>query len=237
VTHAADREHVVRRLESFSDIVIAFGLAEIAFNLVIPPHAALFVTHPFGIVAYVITFAVVASFWSTHNRIFRDFFGPNKIMTFLNFVALAAVGLQVFALQLWLHFRTNPGDTADAGRIYFGIFSITFGTLGVLWALGTFYRWAQLTPELRRLGVKRSIQIGFVVLGAAIGVGSATSSLGSVRFTVASAGNVDQVAAAPTQIFLGLLAGLIVGRVVALLVSRAMERKDRAASKADPAAG
>ena len=70
--HAADREHVVLCLESFSDIVIAFGLAEIAFNLVIPAHAAMFVTHPIGIVAFVMTFAVVASFRLTHNAIYFE---------------------------------------------------------------------------------------------------------------------------------------------------------------------
>jgi uncharacterized membrane protein len=225
--HAADREHIVRRLESFSDIVIAFGLAEIAFNLVMPPRAAFFVTHPIGIAGYIVTFTVVAAFWSTHNRIFRNFFVPHRVMVFLNFVALAAVGLQVFALQIWLHFRVSPADVADAGRIYFGIFSITFGTLALLFASGTFYRWAELTPELRRYGIRRSIQIGCAVIGTAIGVGAGSNALGNVRFEVSAAGNVDQSAAAPMQIFIGFLAGFIIGRIIALLVTRTMSCNDR----------
>jgi Endosomal/lysosomal potassium channel TMEM175 len=223
--HAADHEHIVRRLESFSDIVIAFGLAEIAFNLVIPPHAALFVTHPIGIVAFIVTFGVVAAFWSTHTVIFRNYFVANKIMIFLNFVALAAIVLQVFALQLWLHFRDNVTDNIDAGRIYFGIFSITFGTLSVLWAAGTFYRWPELTPALRRAGIKRSIQIACTVIGTAIGVGLGSSALGNVSFKVGVDGNVDQIASAPAQIFLGYFAGLAIGRVIGFFVTRAPARK------------
>jgi len=74
-----------------------------------------------------------------------------------------------------------------------------------LWAAGTFYRWAELTPELQRFGVKRSIQIACMVLGTAIGVANASHALGSVRVNVAVAGNVEQIVTAQLQIFLGFL--------------------------------
>jgi uncharacterized membrane protein len=226
--HGADRDHIVHRLESFSDIVIAFGLAETAANLIIPDHAVDFVSHPVGIVAFIITFWVVASFWTTHNAIFRNFFAPNKVMIFLNFVALAGVVLLVFSLQLWLHFRNQPNDTIEAARIYFGIYSGTFGTIALLSATGTFYRWAELTPELRRAGVARSIRIGCMALFAAIGVASAHTAAGRIMFAVGDFGNpanTDKIVTMPGQVFLGLLAGFIIGRVLALIVTRVMARK------------
>jgi uncharacterized membrane protein len=227
--HGADRDHTVHRLESFSDIVIAFALAETAWNLLIPPHAVDFISHPVGIAAFVITFWVVASFWLTHNAIFRNFFAPNKIMIFLNFVALAGVVLLVFSLQLWLHFRDSPNDTIEAARIYFGIYAGTFGTIALLSATGTFYRWAELTPELRRTGVARSIRVGSMALGAAIAVGSA-GTFGKITFAVGDFGHTttnDKLVTMPGQIILGLIAGFIIGRVLALIVTRVMARKEQ----------
>jgi uncharacterized membrane protein len=226
----ADRDHIVHRLESFSDIVIAFGLAETATNLVIPAHAVLLVSHPVGIAAFVITFWVVASFWMTHNAIFRNFFAPNKIMIFLNFVALAGVVLLVFSLQLWLHFRNSADDTIEAARIYFGIYAATFGTIALLSVTGTFYRWAELTPELRRAGVARSIRVGSMALGAAVGVAT-SGTFGKITFAIGDFGNPansDKLVTMPGQIFLGLLAGFIIGRVLALIVTRLTARKERA---------
>jgi hypothetical protein len=153
-------ESITRRLESFSDIVIGFSLAQTALNLVMPQHAITFITQPLGIAAFVVTFFVVSQFWWRHSTIFRDYFTPNKPMIALNFIALAAIVLQVYALQLVLHF-IQPGmsetDGGVAARIYAGIFAITFGALALLSGLGTFYNWERLDGALRASGVARTI--------------------------------------------------------------------------------
>jgi hypothetical protein len=215
-----DPEHrVVHRLEAFSDVVIGFSLAQTALNLVVPPHAADFVNRPIGIIAFVFTFAVVASFWSTHNAIFRNFFVPYRLMVFVNFVALGAIVLQVFALQLWLHFGQTPTDGVAAARIYFGIFSITFFNLSLLSGLGTLYRWPDLTAALRRDGVRRTIRIGCTALGTALATGVAAGS-GSVSILVSG----ERIVAAPSQFVLGLILGAIAGRIIAWLATRRMPR-------------
>ena len=128
----ADSDHTLSRIESFSDIVIGFSLAQTALNLFIPPHPADFITRPIGIIGFTFTFAVIATFWWTHSAIFRHFFVINRMMVFFNFVALALIVLQVFALQMWLHFGASTTDDVEAARIYFGIFALTQVTLALL---------------------------------------------------------------------------------------------------------
>ncbi|MBV9232779.1 MAG: DUF1211 domain-containing protein, partial [Candidatus Eremiobacteraeota bacterium] len=93
-------EHLVRRLESFSDIVIAFSLAELTLNLSIPARVEELWHRPLWLSAYVWTFAVVSSLWYSHHRLFVRAFVPAKLAIFLNFVWLATVGLLVYLMQV-----------------------------------------------------------------------------------------------------------------------------------------
>jgi uncharacterized membrane protein len=217
---------MVRRLESFSDIVIGFSLAQTAVNLVLPQRAADFVDKPVGIAAFLITFAVVVRFWLTHSAIFRNFFVPNAVMVFLNFVALALIVLQVYALQLMTHFIGSSNaqvDAAVAARIYSGIFALTFGALALLFALGTYYRWAQLDERLRNRGIARSIQIACVALGAGLGTALASNHLAAVTVRVAQHENV-RVLGVPNEIVLGFFGGMIVGWIVSAIAIRIRTR-------------
>jgi len=215
--HDGDKqEHVVRRLEAFSDIVIGFSLAQTALNLFMPLHPTDFVTRPVGIVGFGITFAVIASFWSAHSAIFRHFFVPNRVMISLNFIALALIVLQVFALQMWLHFGQDRTDGIAAARIYFGVFGITQGLLATLSGLGARYRRLDLSPALLQAGIRRSVGLAFRAIGVLVGVASSSKIVGT--FTILAGG--ERVIAVPNQIFLGLIAGVIVARLVNGFLSR-----------------
>jgi uncharacterized membrane protein len=217
----------VHRLESFSDIVIGFSLAQTALNVIIPAHAIDFVQRPVGILAFIITFSVIASFWWAHSTIFRNYFVPTPTMVFLNFLALGTIVLQVFALQLWLHFGPSQSDGAVAARIYFGIFAVTFGMMALMSGLGTFYQWERLSSVLRRAGVARTIRISCTVVGVVIGTIYSAHWVGGIR--VAFEGH-ERVVALPTQIFLGLFFGDIVGQIFAAIAKRLIPlRKDEPA--------
>ena len=216
----ADSDHTLSRIESFSDIVIGFSLAQTALNLFIPPHPADFITRPIGIIGFTFTFAVIATFWWTHSAIFRHFFVINRMMVFFNFVALALIVLQVFALQMWLHFGASTTDDVKAARIYFGIFALTQVTLALLSGMGMRYRWNELRPSLQQAGMRRTIQVAFRAVGILIGV-LAPSLAGTLTISAGAqwvAGGPARVIAVPLQIFFGLIAGLIVGRIVARMV-------------------
>ncbi|MBD5633411.1 MAG: DUF1211 domain-containing protein, partial [Candidatus Eremiobacteraeota bacterium] len=165
---AESREHVIHRLEAFSDIVIGFSLAQLGLNLVLPQHAIDFVQRPIGTVAFVVTFFVIVRFWWTHFRIFRSYFEPNRIMITLNFCALAVLILQVFSLQLYLHF-VPLGEGMVASRIYFGLFLFSYGLLGSMFVFGLLYRRKVLTVRQRFTAIRDALGIFGVVVGGAIG--------------------------------------------------------------------
>ena len=219
-----NEEAITRRLESFSDIVIGFSLAQTALNFAMPQHAITFITQPLGIGAFVCTFIVVAQFWWLHSTIFRNYFAPNRPMIALNFVALAAVVLQVYSLQLVLHFSQPHMSATDGGvaaRIYAGIFAITFGALALLSGLGTFYNWARLDGALRSSGIARTIKLGCTVIGTAVGTVYASNHLASLTVRVAQHENVRMLAL-PDQIIVGLVLGFIIGSIIAAVVGRRM---------------
>jgi uncharacterized membrane protein len=207
---------ITRRIESFSDIVIGFCLAQMAINVVIPPHAIEFVTHPVAIGAFLLTFVVVARFWWIHAEIMRNYFVPIPLMVFINFAALAAVVLQVFALQVFVHFSANDVDGVTAVRIYIGIFAITYMMLAALVALGLRARWSELTLAVRRNGVRKLIGFGTIALSLAIWSSYGWNSADAISFTIGSVRY--RVLGLEGQLV--VLAAVIVGQIIAAWLSR-----------------
>jgi uncharacterized membrane protein len=214
------RELVVRRLEGFSDIVIGFSLGQLGLSLVIPPHAVDFVVRPLGLVAFFITFAIIVRFWWTHFRLFRSYFEPNRVMMTLNFVALAGLIAQVFALQLYLHF-VPLGEGMFAARIYFAFFAASYGVLAAMFLFGMLYRWRALSLGERKSGIKDFFGIFGTVLGCAIGnIMTTGANFDTTNVVVQVRGKEQIVAVAPTQIFLGILIGWAVGNILGWLLGR-----------------
>ncbi|HEX8805420.1 MAG TPA: TMEM175 family protein, partial [Candidatus Aquilonibacter sp.] len=105
MTREERAERLTRRIESFSDLVIGFSLALLALTLSIPPHIVDLVRNPWWLIAYFWTFGVIARTWYTHQRLFTRLFWPDPLSVFLNFVLLAMVGLLVFFVQVFVHYR------------------------------------------------------------------------------------------------------------------------------------
>lgn len=196
-----DREEVrdhataTHLLEAFSDIVIGFSLAEIGLSLVLPTHAIDFVARPTAIFAFVVTFIVVVRFWWVHDMIFEHFFVPNRTMTACNFLALASLILQVFCLQLYLHFvPLNEG--AIASRIYFAFFAVSYEVQGVM---------------LGRTGL-----VAGSILGNAYAV---TNDLAKVYVQVGK-GKQIVVANLPNSILVFAIVGSLIGFAVAIIALR-----------------
>jgi uncharacterized membrane protein len=205
-----DNQHVVARLESFSDIVIGFSLAQTAINLVVTSSVEYFFTHPIGIIAYLITFFLVARMWWTHSQIMHRFFEPNPLMIGLNFVALAALGLMVFGLQLWLHRGDDIAGQILAVKFYFLCFAFTIGTLAVMRSLGVHYRRSHLDPAQRRLATRRSVTTFVMCFAILIGVFSPPV----YSFFGASSAPI------PANLLYAMLFGSIAARISGTMISR-----------------
>ncbi len=223
------REHVIRRLEAFSDVVIGFSLAQLGLSLVLPQHAIDFVQRPVGTVAFIVTFTVVVRFWWTHFTIFRHYFEPNRLMITCNFIALAGLIVQVFSLQLYLHFVPKNEGMA-AARIYFGLFSFAYGMLGLMFGLGLRYRWRFLTMRQRRTGLRETLRILGAVLGCTLG--NISSSHTAITFTVGLGSHSERVATAPATIFLYTFVGWLAAMVAGQLAPRFFPTLQQAGSRA-----
>ena len=163
-------ERLKARIEAFSDLVMGFSLALLGLTLVIPQHAAALFFHPWWLVCYFWTFAVIAILWFNHQRLFSLFFLVHPVCLVLNFVFLSMIGLLVYFLQVFGHVR-GEADQAIALLAYFGALGTSLLTIGILYAIGTRVRWHQLTREERYLGVRaalRGIVVGVFLDGGVI---------------------------------------------------------------------
>ena len=128
-------EHLVRRLESFSDIVIGFSLAELTLNLAVPPTFSSLFSNATWLIAYCWTFTVVSYLWIEHHRLFARAFVPTKLAIVLNFVWLATIGLLVYLVQLYAHFFVNLAATRAIYMAYFGLFGLNLAITATLYGL------------------------------------------------------------------------------------------------------
>jgi hypothetical protein len=129
-------------------------------------------------------------------------------MVAFNFRGLGSLLLQIFALQLYLHFVPLQ-EGAVASRIYFALFSLSYGTQGAMRALGLRYRWGALSPQLRRDGVRVLLGRFGTVAGSAIGNLVASNDLATIFIAVGKQSTL--VANLPSAVLVGTTVGAILG--------------------------
>ena len=162
---ADDRdERLLHRLEAFSDIVIGFSLAQSALSLSVPDDVAHFqrmLEHPWGFIAYVLTFCLVASIWWSHNRLFARYFVPNMLSIVLNFALLGFLVLFVFSIQILIKLKMAGGPY----EFYVLMFAAVYMLLAALYFIGVRGRRAYLTEAEVRNGLRKAVRTGGIALG------------------------------------------------------------------------
>ncbi|HUN29948.1 MAG TPA: TMEM175 family protein [Alphaproteobacteria bacterium] len=174
MNHEERDERLIRRLESFSDLVIGFSLALLSLTLVVPTHVVELYRNPWWLIAYIWTFALIASIWYTHQRLFSYFFTVRPYTILLNFVLLASLGLIVYFVQVFVHVTGEP-DKVWAFLAYFLMQSIAFIAMGALYAHGVRVRWGRLDGDLRYQGVRNAVRM--LATGGAILIGVIAAAL------------------------------------------------------------
>ena len=170
-------QRLIRRLESFSDIIIGFSLAQLALSLTIPKNGALgLLENPAPLIAFIITFTIVCGMWWAHHKLFVHYFVPIPIMVILNFVTLAGVSFAVYSVQLMLHAGTSatPGHPAIAGHasLDFAFYEWSLAVVYSLLAVQYFYGWAVrrkvVPPTIADRGLRAALMLGGI--GVVFGV-------------------------------------------------------------------
>jgi uncharacterized membrane protein len=167
-------ERLTRRIESFSDLVIGFSLALLALTLSIPPHIIDLLRNPWWLIAYFWTFAVIARIWYTHQRLFTRLFWPDPLSVVLNFVLLAMVGLLVYFVQVFVHYR-DDFERVWAFIAYFAVLGVLLTIVGVLHWRGAHHRWKSLDAEDRYFAVQQALRNG--VAGVCVFIGAVVNAL------------------------------------------------------------
>lgn len=145
VTKAEDDGRIVHRLEAFSDIVIGFCIAEVGLGLRLPASVHDFARAPTTVFQFGLSFMLIAALWWLHNRLFANYFVPNRISIILNFMLLGALVLTVYFFQA---FRSLPSTSNLPAAYWLASFGVVYLLIGVLWAIGVTGRWSMLTHTL-----------------------------------------------------------------------------------------
>lgn|GEM_PF-5565571 len=135
----------------------------------IPAHTGDLFVHPWWLLIYFWTFAVIASLWFHHQRLFGVYFVPTAVNVVANFVVLSMVGLIVYFVQIYgrLH---RDADQGLAFVAYFCCFGIAYLVMGMLYWSGTRARWPHLNERERRMGVRVTARTSVVGVSVLIGV-------------------------------------------------------------------
>lgn len=131
------------RLVFFSDAVFAVALTLLVFGLRLPVGvrsrdlvSALAIQVGPSLVALLITFVVISSFWRVHHRIFTQIARYDSALITINFIFLLGIVLQPFTTQLLSFY----GDTAIAVALYALLLGVTMALLTAIEAYAAYAR-------------------------------------------------------------------------------------------------
>ena len=165
-------ERLIHRLESFSDIVIGFSLAQLGLSMVLPARAIELYTKPLALTAFVVTFTIVCRLWWSHHKLFTHFFVPQRFAIALNFATLGVLLFCVYSVQLFVHFKMRD---PVAVTTYMCSFGLLFLMLGTQYLYGWKARRHALPLDVAQLGFRDGMTL--VAGGAAFITGGAAFAL------------------------------------------------------------
>jgi uncharacterized membrane protein len=99
---------LVRRLESFGDIVVGFSISQLALQLGYPRHPADLTAHPIRYLIFFVTFAIIAIAWLRFHRMLTLAFAPGRIDLTCAFAYLAFTALLPYAMYANSELASDP---------------------------------------------------------------------------------------------------------------------------------
>jgi uncharacterized membrane protein len=175
--------HDVHRLESFSDVVIGFCLAQIGLTLVLPKNATDVSTVWSSSTFFIAAFIVIVALWWLHHRIFSTYFVLNAPMVFMNFGMLGGVILALYFLESIVHVSAAGGDPSWFFALFAIAFAVVYALLAGMLLVGLFLRRAELPPADLRWGIAQMVTIAMAALFFVFAACYATLALHRVAVT------------------------------------------------------
>jgi uncharacterized membrane protein len=158
-------EHLLHRLEAFSDIVIGFCLAQVTFSLRNPfSHGT---TSATNLYAFGLTFLLIVSMWWLHNRLFAKLFVINVVTIGANFIMLGSLMLMIYFFGgITASFNTTMPDAVILSvlRSWFLSAAVVFAMLCLMFGIGLWKRGSVISSADLRFGVFRAFNAGAATL-------------------------------------------------------------------------
>jgi uncharacterized membrane protein len=156
---------LVRRLESFGDIVVGFSMSQLALQLGLPKVPQDLTNDPLRYFLFFLTFALIAVSWTRYHRMLTTAFAPHRLDLALAFAYLAFIALLPYALYA----NVRLAFQADGAR--YGFAAYTLCLLGSSAAAALISRRALgrvrgflADYEVVRLRQRTAIEAGLVVI-------------------------------------------------------------------------
>ena len=165
----ADRsERTIHRLEAFSDIVIAFCLAELGLNLVIPKDEAGLGSLWLGLNAFAFSFVLIAVLWWYHHKLFETYLRLNAATVIMNFILLATLIFAVYFAQVAIHFELGNVDATVPLRLWLACMALIYALLTGMYVISVWERRRELDASSMRWAVSFIYQAALGSIGLAI---------------------------------------------------------------------
>jgi uncharacterized membrane protein len=152
-------DYKLQRLIVLTDAVFAIAMTLLALELR-PPEtwdgsiAGLFGAMRVSLVAYAVSFFVVAGYWASHRRVFGFILKADGLLTMFSLLALGLVTL----LPIVTRFMTEHGGNHTALSVYLGLFAAIGLANTVVWG------YACLKPGLIDPAVDKRARIFYLLL-------------------------------------------------------------------------
>jgi uncharacterized membrane protein len=159
-------EHLLHRLEAFSDIVIGFCLAQLTFSLRNPFSQG--TTSSTNLYAFGLTFLLIVSMWWLHNRLFAKLFVINAVTIAANFLMLGSLMLMIYFLGEIMAGLNSPTMSDSVFlpvlRSWFLSAAVVYAMLCLMFCVGLSKRWSALSRADLRFGAFRAFNTGAATL-------------------------------------------------------------------------
>ncbi len=171
-----DQQHVIARLEGFTDVIFGFAIFTAAMNLKVPENAKDLVDQKFEFFVFFCNFVFITALWWQQHRIFAAYFKPTPLAIICHFAFLGCTAMLSYPLQLYMQHHKS----LVVIQTYLAGFATVYFLQTLLIFLGRQNLRSILTPEQFARGAV------FGAISAALGVVSLISF--SLTFVIGSLG-------------------------------------------------
>lgn len=177
------------RVLSLSDGIFAFAMTLLVLNLAIPAESlspAALVGYLGALVpnllAYLVGFLVIGSFWMGHHRVFRHIHRWDTTLLWLNILFLVTVAIEPFVIGIVM----KEGPSLPAVATVAGVWALTGALLTLIWIYATEGR-RLVDPTLTRAYVgryARTVAVTPVIFALSIGIAFVSPLLAEVSWAL-----------------------------------------------------